>query len=176
MNKKMKVLKKTAYWLVLGVLVLVGGLVAASTFNIPGAYKFLVVRSGSMEPAIKQMGIVVVKPSEEYRKGEVITVADPVDPEITVTHRIFDIEETEGEKLFVTKGDANDSPDSEKVGEEQIWGKVVFTLPYLGYPVSFAKTMEGLILLVIIPAVIIIYDELRKIKEEIIKLKRERKK
>jgi len=175
-KKKIKLLKKVAYWLVLMVLFLIGGLVAASTFNIPGSYKFLVVQSGSMEPAIKRMGIVVVKPAEEYQKGEVITMTDPVDPEITVTHRIFEIEETEEEKLFVTKGDANDSPDSERVREEQILGKVVFAIPYLGHPVSFAKTTEGLILLIIIPAVIIIYDELRKIKEELIKIKNKKKK
>ena len=178
MNKKNKIelLKKAAYWLVLAMLILVGGLVAASTFNIPGSYKFLVVQSGSIEPAIKRMGIVVVKPAEEYQKGEVVTMVDSADPKITVTHRIFDIEETEEEKLFITKGDANDSPDSEKVRQKQFLGKVVFTLPYLGYPVSFAKTIEGLILLVIIPAAIIIYDELRKIKEELIKTKNKKKK
>jgi len=176
MNKKIKVLKKAVYWLVLAVLFLIGGLVAASTFNIPGSYKFLVVQSGSMEPTIKRMGIVVVKPAEEYQKGEIVTVADPADPRITVTHRIFDIEETEEEKLFVTKGDANDSPDSERARKEQVLGKVILTVPYLGYPVSFAKTTEGLIILIVIPAVIIIYDELRKIKEELIKIKNKKKK
>lgn len=150
-------------------MLLVGGLVALSVLDVPGSYKFLVVQSGSMEPTIKRMGIVVVKPADDYLKGEVITVADPLDPKVTVTHRIFDVEEEE--KVFVTKGDANEEPDSEKITQDRILGKVIFSVPWLGYPVAFAKTTEGLILLIVIPAVIIIYDELRKIKQEIIKIK-----
>jgi hypothetical protein len=46
----------------------------------------------------------------------------------------------------------------------------------LGFPVSFAKTTQGLILIVIIPAVIIIYDELNKIKAEIRRKMEEKKK
>ena len=41
------------------------------------------------------------------------------------------------------------------------------SVPLLGYPVSYAKTTPGIILLIIIPAVIIIYDEIQKIRKEI---------
>jgi len=174
-EKRIKFLKKTARWLVLAVLVLVGGLVAASTLNVPGGYKFLVVQSGSMEPAIKRMGIVVVKPLGDYKKGEVITVVDSSNPDVSLTHRIFKIEE-EGEKTyFITKGDANEEPDIERVAEDRILGKVIFTVPYLGYPISFAKTRTGLILLVIMPATIIIYSELLKIRAEIGEFLKKRK-
>ena len=47
-----------------------------------------------------------------------------------------------------------------------IIGKKIAAVPYLGFPISYAKTTPGLILLVIIPAVIIIYDEMQKIKKE----------
>jgi len=172
----MKILKKVVYWLVLATLLLIGGLVTVSALNIPGSYKFLVVQSGSMEPKIKKMGIVVIKPAKEYQKDDIITVAEPANPKVTLTHRIVDIEKKEGKIFYTTKGDANEEADTEKRPKENVLGKVVLTIPYLGYPISFAKTTQGLILLVIIPAVIIVYDELRKIKEEIIKIKKRKKK
>ncbi|MHA1331703.1 MAG: signal peptidase I, partial [Candidatus Hodarchaeales archaeon] len=112
------------------------------------------------------------KPAEKYQKGDIITVAEPANPKVTLTHRIVDIEKR-GDKIFyTTKGDANEEADTEKRPKENVLGKVILTIPYLGYPISFAKTTKGLIILIIIPAVIIIYDELRKIKEEIIKIKK----
>ena len=59
---------------------IIGALVAfaalaliVSALPIPGNYQFLVVRSGSMEPAIKQGAVVVVKPSNAYQIGDIIT-------------------------------------------------------------------------------------------------------
>ena len=51
--------------------------------------------------------------------------------------------------------------------QKEIIGKEIVAVPYLGFPVGYAKTTPGLILLVIIPAVIIIYDEMQNIKKEI---------
>jgi hypothetical protein len=55
-------------------------------------------------------------------------------------------------------------------------GKVVFSIPLLGYAAGFARTRDGLIVLVIIPATLIVYSELMSIKNETVKLLRERKK
>ena len=172
--KKFVWLKKAVYWLLILALVLVGGSVAASVLKVPGGYKFLVVQSGSMEPTIKRMGIVVVKPSEDYQKGDVITVSELANLKVSLTHRIVDIEEKDGKTFYVTKGDANEDADMEKRLKENVLGKVVLSVPYLGYPVSIAKTQTGFILMIIVPAVIIIYDELRKIKEEIVNLRKKK--
>ncbi len=158
---------KVGYWLVLTALIIVAGLTAVSALNIPGNYKLLVVLSGSMEPAIKTGSVVVVKPESSYKTGDVITFSEKNNPKITTTHRVFGIDEGG----FITKGDANNSTDSARVAAEQIIGKTIFSIPYLGYPVSFAKTQQGLLLLVIIPAIIIIiYSEILTIKNEIIRI------
>lgn len=160
------------YGLVLVALFMIAGLVAVSTFNVPGNYKLMVVLSGSMEPTIKTGSIVVVKPEKTYKVGDIITFRDSTQPQITVTHRIF---EASG-SAYITKGDANKTADTQERLKQNVLGKVIFSIPFLGYPVSFAKTQTGLIILVIIPSVIIIYSELLNIKNEALRLVRERKK
>jgi len=44
-----------------------------------------------------------------------------------------------------------------------IIGKVVLIIPYLGYPIAFAKTKIGLWFLILLPAGLIIFVEIFKI-------------
>ena len=151
---------------ILIILILIGILVVFSFIPFPGNYKIFTVQSGSMEPTIKTGSLIFVKPISEYSVGDIVT-RRTTDPKITITHRIFSKTDVNGQTAFETKGDANNAPDGEKFTKEGIIGKVLLAIPLLGFPVSFAKTTQGLILIVIIPAVIIIYDEMQKIKEEI---------
>ena len=105
------------------------------------------------------MGIIIETPH-----GSIVT---PGDYKLDQVDGIVSKEEVQGKIAFQTKGDANQSADSEKFTKDGIIGKEIFKLPYIGYPVGYAKTTPGLILLIIVPAVIIIYDEMNKIKEEI---------
>jgi signal peptidase len=77
--------------------------------------------------------------------------------------------------LFTTEGDANGTPDGTQITSSDILGKVVIKIPFLGYVVAFTRTVPGLIILVVIPAVIIIYEEINKIKVEVKKRKEKRK-
>lgn len=145
---------------------MIGILVAFSFFPIPGNYKIYTVLSGSMEPAIHTGSLIFVKSQENYNEGDIITVPTS-DGRATVTHRVISKAEKDGEVTFKTKGDANDGEDREVIEEDSIIGKTFLAIPLLGYPVNYAKTPQGLILLIIIPAIIIIYDEVRKIEKEI---------
>jgi signal peptidase len=147
-------------------LVAIGVLVVFSFVPFPGNFKVFTVQSGSMEPTIHTGSLIFVKPMADYNVGDIITKRTK-DPKITITHRIFSKEEIDGQISFETKGDANDGPDGEKFTKEGIIGKEIINIPYLGYPVGYAKTVQGLILLIVVPAVIIIYDEINKIKAEI---------
>jgi signal peptidase len=167
---------KVLYWLVFAVLLLVAGVIAVSGLKIPGNYKIFSVQSGSMAPAIKTGAVVIIKPFDSYQKGDVITIQDPANPKNTVTHRIFEIKEKNGLVSYVTKGDANNTPDTEARLKGNVLGKVMFSIPLLGYPIGFAKTRDGLIILVIVPATLIIYSEVISIKNETVKLLKERKK
>ena len=120
--------------------------------------------------------VVLVKPQDIYQKGDIVTVADPKNPKTPVTHRIFSIQDATAGATFQTKGDANESPDIEDRLQKDVLGKVYFSVPYVGYVVSYGKTRDGLIFLVIIPVTIIIYSELMTIKNETVKLLKDRKK
>ncbi len=171
MNKKnAKQFNKILRYVIFTGLIFIAGVVGISTLNIPGGHKLYVVQSGSMEPAIKRMGIVVIKSKTKYQKNDIITVIEPANPKVSLTHRIVEVEEKDGQIFYTTKGDANEDIDTEKRLPKNVLGKVVLSVPYLGYPVSFAKTPIGLIVMIIIPAIIIIYSELQKIKKEVISL------
>ena len=130
----------------------------------------MIVQSGSMQPEIKMGSIVAVRPADDYKIGDVITfqVAKNKEP---ITHRIYDIKVVGGEPKYITKGDANNAPDQREISQREIIGKVLFDIPYLGYVIDFAQKPIGFSLIIIVPALVIIFDEAKKIYEEIKKKK-----
>lgn len=60
----------------------------------------------------------------------------------TVIHRVVEKIQRKGEYCFVTKGDDNNSPDADEVREDQLIGKVVFKIRYLGYPAIWLHIIE----------------------------------
>lgn len=143
-----------------------GVFVVLSFSRVPGGIKLFTVMSGSMEPALHTGSVIFVKPMQSYVVGDIVTRATE-EAAVTVTHRIVSKQEIDGQTTFETKGDANDSADYGKFPQSSIIGKEFLTVPFLGYAVSYAKTQQGMILLVVIPAIIIIYDEMGKIGKEI---------
>jgi signal peptidase len=171
----MKKFLKVIYYIIFALLISIALLLAFSFFPIAGNYRLLTVLSGSMEPAIKTGSIVVVKPADDYKISDIITFGQESKTETPTTHRIFDIRVDQGRPIYITKGDANNSPDSKEILSKEIIGKVLFSIPYVGYAVAAAKKPIGFILIIIIPAIIIITDELRKVWQEVKKLKNKKK-
>lgn len=170
----MKFLFNTVYYLFVTAIVLIALLLLSSLIPIPGNFKVKVVKSGSMEPYIKTGGIVIIKPAVSYEVGDVVTFGKDTKTQIPTTHRIIEIEGTGPLRTFLTKGDANDSPDPAVIRLPDISGKVLVTVPYLGYILDFAKKPIGFLLLVGVPALFIIFDEIGKIIKEIRAIKRKK--
>ena len=166
---------KAIYYIFLACIGAIAILLVISVFPITGNIKFMIVQSGSMAPDIKMGSIVVAKPMAEYKIGDVITFGQVSRTKTPTTHRIHDIEISEGIALYITKGDANNAPDQRKVRGSEIIGKVLFDVPYLGYVVDFAQKPLGFVLVIIVPAAIIVYDEIRKIFKEAKKIKNKKK-
>lgn len=169
---KIHILKSIGY-IGLIIFILFSGIVIASP--LLNFVKLYVVQSGSMEPELSVGSLIVVQSQDEYSEGDVITF-NMDDSQSTTTHRIVDIEEEQGAMHYIMKGDANEEPDSTFVFKEDIMGEVIFLVPYIGYPVSFAKTEIGFIFLIVIPATLIIYSELVSIRKEAKKMMERRKK
>ena len=159
---------KTIYYFILIAIAVVALFLILSAIPIKGGYKTLIVLSGSMEPKIHTGSVVAIKPEKNYAVGDVITFGENTKTKTPTTHRIYEIKDDNGTKTYITKGDANNAPDQKPVGEKEILGKVLFSVPYAGYAVAAAQKPLGFMLIIVVPAVIIIYDEILKIKKEII--------
>lgn len=142
-------------------------LLVISVFPITGNYKIYIVQSGSMEPSINTGGIVIVKPTTEYKAGDVITFGPVARGKSPTTHRIVDMRLQEGKPVYITKGDANEESDTREVLARDVIGKVLFDVPFFGYALAAAKTPAGFAVLIIIPSVIILFDEGKKIYLEV---------
>jgi len=158
---------KIIYSIFVAFIVIVAVLLIGSVLPIPGNYKVMTVISGSMVPAIKMGSVVIVKPENDYKIGEIITFGPYSKTKSPTTHRIYDIKVEGGNPVYITKGDANNAPDDREVQKRDVVGKVLFSVPYMGYAVEFAKKPLGFALIIIVPATIIIYDEIKKIYAEV---------
>ncbi len=152
--------------MVIIVFVLVAGVLILSSFSFSGMdLRVLVVQSGSMEPAIKTGSIVFVFPDNTYSAGDIITFSrERSSHGVPITHRIIKENTVYGQTAYTVQGDANRYPDAEKVFESEVIGKVRAGIPYIGFLINKARTPFGLMLLVLLPAIIIVSDEFKKIK------------
>lgn len=106
-----------------------------------GVYKYpifgtYVIVSPSMVPTIKVLDGIVVKRVNNFNMGDIITFdsTDIAFKDKTITHRIVGTETlTNGDILFRTKGDNNLIQDRTLVPSDNIHGRVVLTLPKIGY-------------------------------------------
>lgn len=146
----------------LSALLFSGFIFLSQVSNLP-LPKIFLVSSGSMEPAIKTGSLVFTQPRSVYLVGDIITFKSDSKSKTTTTHRIV----AQGGGVVKTIGDANQSPDSKLIPVSQILGKVIYTLPYIGYLAGFIQTPQGFILFVIVPATILVYEELKGLFLEI---------
>lgn len=157
---------KLAEDIIVAVLVVVVIFLVASVILPKFSYSLIVIKTASMEPTMKAGSVVISKKLVDYEKGDVITFNQ--ENKGLITHRITEIIEENGvETKFRTKGDANDSEDRILVSNNLVIGKSVLSAPYFGYLVMFAKRPLGIILLIILPAIYLITNEVLKIKKEL---------
>lgn len=103
--------------------------------------RFYSVITASMEPAIKQGSLIIVRlcMPENVQVGDIITYSLHIqDSQGTVTHRVIDIRTENGDETrlwFITKGDANAVADL-PVSAEQLIGKVIAKLGGMGRLIS----------------------------------------
>lgn len=103
-----------------------------------------VVTSGSMEPAISVGSVVAVKPvsTDALGVGDVVTYRLNGSTEV-VTHRVVEWRGTGSDRLFTTRGDANDSSDPARVPAAAVVGQVQFGVAYVGYVLGLVATPAG---------------------------------
>ena len=136
--------------------------------------KTYVIISGSMEPNINIGDIVIAKSIKN--KEESIKVGDIISyrkGQNVITHRITNIEKDENGILRIaTKGDNNNTEESERILINNIEGKVITIIPKIGYITLILKDKVLIILIFIIAYVYISKTEKVKKRKEARKQKR----
>ena len=112
--------------------------VAATIILISGKFKYTLssIASDSMFPQLQRGDGIIVKKltSQEKDKLQVGDIIAFKDGNFVITHRIEEITEEDGTKLYQTKGDNNTSKDVTKKTKDDIIGIVKLRIPYIGYP------------------------------------------
>ena len=89
------------------------------------------VISGSMEPNLPTWSLCFIDTRisyDEIQTGDIVVYNRRSD-DVRIIHRVIEIE-PEG---MITKGDANSVSDGLSVGRDNLYGKSLFHIPYLGY-------------------------------------------
>lgn len=172
----MNLLKNFLFFIIIVFLIAFIAIILLMKFNTNSNLNFFTVLSGSMEPQIPSGSLILTRVENEYNINDVITFVPTPETQVPITHRIINIERKNDEVIYYSKGDANNAPDNIPVTKNQILGKIIFTIPFLGKLFAYAKTQTGFILLVILPASLIIISEIVSMKKEITILKKNNEK
>jgi signal peptidase len=122
--------------------------------------------TGSMEPTISPGDVVIneqIAPTEA-RIGDIVTFRDPEQQSKLLTHRVVAIHRRgDGLLAFVTQGDANNTQERWRVPADGQIGRVFYTVPWVGHIAVFARTKLGMGLLIGIPLLLILAEEMVRI-------------
>ena len=140
-----------------------------------GAY---VIISESMVPRINvNDAVVTMRVSEKQIKvNDIITfLSKDIETQGTpITHRVVGIvyedPETKTKVLgYRTKGDHNNTPDFALIAPNEVLGKVYIKIPFVGYIQGFLATPIGWIIVIVIPCLLIIGNDVLKIGKTLAK-------
>lgn len=102
----------------------------------------IAIATGSMEKELYVGDIAIIKKcnANDVNTGDIIQYQMEG---YTVIHRIIEKKQKNGEFYFITKGDNNNTPDQQEVKEEQLIGKVIFKIRYIGYPAIWLHILQS---------------------------------
>ena len=105
-----------------------------------------VIATGSMEPMIYPGDLILIK---KIRTMEDIDNLQPNDviqfkkDKVLISHRIDEIiYDKNGERFYRTKGDNNQSVDSELISPQELRGKILKVVPKVGWPTLLMRRRE----------------------------------
>ena len=149
-----------------GVLVIWFGLTLAFGTQNP----FYVVASGSMIPELEIYDVLIVQghePFEDLEIGDIIVFNRPSDHNRVIVHRVVSIIDDDP-KTLRTQGDANPAsiPGTDfPITEEEYIGKVVYTLPQVGYITQLLKPPINYVIIVVVIGIMVVKQITKRKKE-----------
>ena len=135
----------------------------------PPLFDAYIIVSPSMVPNINVQDAIIIGRTDpnDLKQGDIISylATDSYYSGKVITHRIIGIEDVNGELFFRTKGDNNNVADGVLVNEDNVYGKVLFRIPFLGYVRQFLSTYFGWILCIALPILYLIMTEVVRVRK-----------
>lgn len=135
----------------------------------PPLFDAYIIVSPSMVPNINVQDAIIIGRTDpnDLKQGDIISylATDSYYSGKVITHRIIGIEDVNGELFFRTKGDNNNVADGVLVNEDNVYGKVLFRIPFLGYVRQFLSTYFGWILCIVLPILYLIMTEVVRVRK-----------
>jgi signal peptidase I len=99
----------------------------------------VMIATGSMRPIIEpgDVAIIAKTTDKNIRIGDIIEYRKA--NAVNIVHRVIKIDDSGGRKTFITKGDANNAPDSDPVLPENVVGKMLTGIPKIGWVAAVIK-------------------------------------
>ena len=99
-------------------------------------YQIMVIGSNSMYPYMEKGDVIYLErlnttQKKQVKKGEILVFR--YDNKI-ISHRVTTVLERSGQTYYTTKGDNNDQEDNAAIQEENVIGKVLHRVKYVGLP------------------------------------------
>jgi len=126
------------------------------------------VASGSMRPALQVGDLVIIQgvPASQIKVGDIIVFNQP-DQTINTIHRVAAIETlANGTIEFRTKGDANPTEDPQWTPEQNVKGRVLYRIPYIGY-MALIPTIPITIIIIIIIIVLVWPERPKRFRHQV---------
>lgn len=132
-------------------------------------YRIFNIITSSMQPELKVGDIILVKETDydKIKIGDNITykgMSEDLKDKI-VTHKVKNIIEENGKKIFYTKGINSDTVDP-AVYEEQVYGVVKYKFIILSFIHSIITSKLGFIFFIVIPLLYILVMEIKNMIDE----------
>ena len=164
----MEVLKKVATVLaslILWAVILLAALFTFTTLatrdvnNVSNLFGYtpLSVQTESMAPTFNAGDLIIIKKVDPstLKEGDIITFHTIIMNQYALnTHRIFEINDENGYRSYVTKGDNNEVTDTHIIADGDIVGKYVTKFEGLGKVLDFLSSSTGFLIVIVLPMLI----------------------
>lgn len=92
----------------------------------------LAIGSRSMQGSVNKGDIVILDKNSKYpKKGDIIAFKEQGK---TIVHRVVQLKERNGQRVYITKGDANKNKDNWYITKGNLIGKVKVRVRWIGWP------------------------------------------
>lgn len=139
-------------------------------------YRAFTVATESMKKVYNVGDVIVVKEvnPDTLKVGDDVTYYGTKDDFAgkIITHRIIDIDDSTGKKVFTTKGVANPVEDP-TITEDQLYGKVLGKLLFITFISTTIRSQYGFFFIIFVPIVLILFTE---VADAIVEAKEARRK